>query len=162
MSAQICEFQGCQNESSLGTCLCQEHLKQCQPSQSKQAETEEKPSQLKTSEDSYDALVDEFTEVISNSSQMRNLTNSLMKDSVENAINSFPSLSAIPSNLIEQLMSFMVVNVVSSVIQDRSHLLARAYMLAESLHEEQARGIYVMIDLELESLKDHEEKLRNG
>jgi hypothetical protein len=101
----------------------------------------------------YGILVEEFTSKIGPSGQMRSLTEALVEGGVRDVTESFPSLAVVPEDVLEQLVSFLAVNVVSAVIQDRANLLARASMLASVLPLREANGINKMIELELELLE---------
>jgi NTP pyrophosphatase (non-canonical NTP hydrolase) len=146
--ALVCEFEGCSSEVFIGSRLCLRHLEQIDEINS---ETPEKSINNKVQND-YEELVDYFSGIISDSEQMRNLAIGLMEDGPQNLVKSFPSLSNLSQESLEQIMSFMTVNVVSSIIQERSHLLARAVILAQSMSEDHSFGIKKMIELEISSL----------
>lgn len=153
MSPDECACRGCGKPCALGTRMCPEHLEQAQASQFAIQDIAEKLSTPREPKDPYDIAVSRFTARIGASEQMRNLAASLIEGGVRDAVDSFPGLAAVPANVVEQLVSFMAVNVVSSVIQERAHLLARAALLAEVLPKAQAEGILQMIEIELESLE---------
>jgi hypothetical protein len=106
------------------------------------------------SDDCYDVHVDEYAAKISRSGQMRNLATALVDAGLRSAREAFPDLKKLPDEMTEELTSFMAVSVVSAVIQERAHLLARAKILADVLPQEQAAGIELAIQEELGALDD--------
>lgn len=151
----LCAVRGCDNPSTIGTCLCSTHLEQVRITYESICDTmKELNNKLNNKEiDRYNIAVTEYTSKIMLSEQMRSLTAELVEGGVRDAIDFFPGLALIPQEIIEQLASFMAISVVSSIIQERAHLLARALMLTESLSSEQAVGIHKMIEFEMESLE---------
>jgi hypothetical protein len=83
------------------------------------------------------------------SEQMRKLTFDIIGAGMHNAVDSFPDLEVISPAVLEQLTSFLAVNIVSSVIQERAHMLATAEMLADVLPQAQAEGLHKFIELQM-------------
>lgn len=149
VNTPACAVKGCGKDSSIGTRLCLEHLNQAECAHSAARSEIET-----TSKDPYDVLVSDLARKIGNSEQMRGVALQLIEGGVRDAVDSFPELSEIPEEIIEQLTSFMAVNVVSAIIQERSHLLARAMILAEALPKDQAEGIRKLVELEMEAVSN--------
>jgi len=148
----LCAVRGCGKSQAVGMRLCSDHLAQAE---SAHASAKEMSSQdCRRNADPYDAALSMYVDRISSSEQMRKLTRDLIEGGVKDAVDSFPGLAAIPPETVEQLVSFLAVNVVSSIIQDRAHLLARATMLADALSAEQAHGLRQMMELEMEIVNE--------
>lgn len=141
-----CAVSGCDSGTAFGARLCPEHLAQVDAAHSDACSAKDSDGSP------YDLLAEEFMSRIGPSEQMRSLAEALVEGGVRNIAESFPVLAAIPEDVLEQLVSFLAVNVVSAVIQDRAHVLARASMLADALPPHEANGINKMIELELELL----------
>jgi hypothetical protein len=140
-----------------GTHLCNEHLAQIDEVK----ETIGEISREASDSDPYSLLVCEYTQKISRSEQMFNLTEAIFQNGVRNAPQAFPDLFVLPGELMDQLAAFLAVSVVSAVIQERAHLLARAKMLADYLPTEKASGIFYLINDELESLGSKKEEINS-
>lgn len=143
-----CGVTGCENECSLGTRLCKDHVDQVDEvhQSAKNVAINATPVEC-----SYDQRVNEFVEAIGGSSEMRSLAEAMVRTGVREAPTYF---SNIPADVMEQFAAIHAVGVVSSVIQERSHLLARALLLAESLPECEASGIQKLVNMEMESLRE--------
>lgn len=148
-----CQIDGCEKPPAVGLRLCKNHVDEVDAvwAQARLAAKHPVNSETKN-RDPYDILVDDTISKIGMSDQMRNLTFSLMEGGIRDAQKTFPGLKNIPTETIELLASFLAVSVVSAIIQERAHLLARAKMLADSLPAEQASGILMLIDDELNLL----------
>jgi len=144
-----CVIRGCNDQVMLGTRLCSTHLDQTQTAYREARDMAGAASRSVENADPYDAVVANFTARIANSEQMRNLAAALVEGGVRDAVDSFPDLSVVPANALEQLVSFLAVNVVSAIIQERAHLLARAFMLKDALPKAEAEGIRQMIEMEM-------------
>lgn len=151
-----CSISGCGRPAAPGVRLCHEHLDRvdaaCEAA-AEGAQSEPDPA------DPYDLLVMEYMAKISRSGQMRGLAMALVEGGVRTARESFPDLKQLPSQLADEISSFLAVSVVSAVIQERAHLLARAKMLAEVLPAEQAAGIERAIEEEMRSLDEGDESV---
>ena len=154
----VCAVRGCDSRAATGTRLCSEHLEQAQIAHQETKSVAKAAADEAKSGSPYDILVANFTHKIGNSEQMKKLTHNLIEGGVRDAVDSFPDLAVIPQNVVEQLVSFMAVNIVSAVIQERAHLLGRASMVAEALPKSQAVGLRKMVEMEMEFVENKDEK----
>ena len=144
-----CSIRGCSASAHPGTRLCSAHLDQIDIAYE---DAKENASSDEESPDPYDILVEQYVSEIGVSDQMRSLTLSLIEGGARDAKVSFPDLKVIPDGCFEQLVSFLAVSVVSAVIQERAHLLARMKLFSDCLTSKEAEGIQKAIDEELKSL----------
>ena len=144
-----CEFDSCKNEAHTGTRLCDEHLDliDYDDKQVGQSSKDDQPDEL-------DNRLEEFANTIARSQQMMKLTETIMNTGIlDQAIQSFSSLSSLSEEAMHDLSTYISVNIVSAIIQEKANTLLRASMFAEVFPNE--TGLQEFIASEFEFLNDN-------